>query len=298
MSTAPALSLVIAVKDGAAFLDGHVDRALRYLAARGEPAELVVVDDGSTDGTWRLLRRRAALHAARTSSVELRLLRHAANEGKGAAIRDGMLAARGRQRVFLDADLAFPLHEVGAVRAALDAGADVAYASRALPGSLVVVEPGRFVRHLGRRWLGRAFARLVGALLCPGVGDSQAGLKGFGAEAAVALFGRQRLARFAFDAELLFLARRLGLHLAPVPVEIHDRLGATTLHVVRDGLVMVRDVVRVRLWGWTGVYERAAARREEAASAAADEVEATGADAVAPPGPAPTAAPMPRGPRA
>ncbi len=210
--------------------------------------EIVVSDDGSTDDTPRLVR-----------DLNLRnviVLDPGVNRGKGAAVRAGVGAARGRQILFSDADMSTPMHEVLALRAQLDAGADVAIGSRAAEGAS---EQSKSTLRRVFSWGWRCITR---AGLGLDVADSQCGFKLFTRDAARALFGAGRIDGFSFDAELLFLASRLGYRVAEVPVEWFDAPGSK----VRPGRVAVqflRDLVKIRARAIVGGYPRTPAEVTE-----------------------------------
>jgi dolichyl-phosphate beta-glucosyltransferase len=199
----PELSLILPAFNAAGFLE----RSLAVLEAqrRDWPAsEVVLVDDGSADRTGELLDRRAA--------DWLRCLRLSRNQGKGAAVRAGMLAARGRFRIFTDADLPYDLDGLPNMLAALDRGADLVIGARDLESSRFFVPRSR-----ARRIASFLFTALVRRLV-GGVADTQCGLKGFRAPAAERLFGWARIDGFAFDVELLYLAHKLELAIERIPV--------------------------------------------------------------------------------
>jgi dolichyl-phosphate beta-glucosyltransferase len=195
-----------------------------------EPVE-VVVDSASTDGTGELAERYADRFDA------LVVLRDEV-AGKGRAVRRGMLAARGRYRFMADADFAMPPYQIGRFLERLDEGADLAIGTRAAAESDVE-------RGSQRELMGRTFNVLTRSLLLPGLRDTQCGFKGFRAEAAERLFSRSRIEGFAFDLEVLYLARRLGMRLVEVPIRWRDD-GESRIRVVRDGLQMLRDVLKIR----------------------------------------------------
>jgi len=208
---APVLSVVVPAFNEASRIAGSLERIAGYLMSVPYDAELIVVDDGSDDAG-----RRAAEDAIAVLRPGLtrHLLRHESNRGKGAAVRSGCLAARGRYVAFLDADLATPPEALGGLIEALEAGADVAVGVRNQADGTDM----RSRRSLVRRLAGKAFAGAVALLLLPGIEDSQCPLKAFRSDAAKRLFALQRIESWAFDAELLYLARRLGMKTAQVPV--------------------------------------------------------------------------------
>jgi dolichyl-phosphate beta-glucosyltransferase len=211
-SQRPGLSIVVPAYNEEKRLGPSLRRLIEYAAAQPFAVEIVVVDDGGADGTAA-----AAEEALRElpPSVTARILKHETNRGKGAAVRTGALAAAGDYVLTCDADLASPPKEYGKLLAALDAGADVAAGSRVQPDGSDM----RASQPLFRRMGGRLFAAVRRRLLLSDVQDTQCGFKAFRRAAAQALFPRQRLDGWAFDAELLFLASKLGFSVAQVPIE-------------------------------------------------------------------------------
>lgn len=236
------LSVIVPVYNGEAFVGRTVRALIAHLESRDDRVELIVVDDGSTDATPAMIRAAAA-----GAAVPTRVLRNPRNQGKGAAIASGMRAAAGARVVFLDADLAYPPAEIDKICAALDAGADVAIASRVHPESRYLIRTS-FFRYLYTRHIaGRFFNWLVRLILLPGISDSQAGLKGFTAAAAARIFAATLPRGFSFDLALLLRARRLGLTIREVGVNYRYDSEPTTVRFVLDTLVVLRDLVVLRL---------------------------------------------------
>jgi dolichyl-phosphate beta-glucosyltransferase len=234
VTAAPHLSVVIPAFNEAARLPRYLDEVVGFLEARGKPYEVVVVDDGSTDGTAAVVRALAARHPT------VRLLPLGRNRGKGAAVCAGMLAAMGSARLFTDADGATPIGELTRLEPALATGADLAIGSR------VLVDPAVSVRTRPHRVAaGRVFNWLVARLGVRGVADSQCGFKLFTAEAADALFGSLRTAGFAFDVELLLRAQARGYRIVEVPVNWADQEGSK-VGVLSNGPGMVLQLLRAR----------------------------------------------------
>ncbi|HEX5138482.1 MAG TPA: glycosyltransferase [Planctomycetota bacterium] len=254
------VSLVVPAYNAEPLLRASLERARAWLRTLGGATEIVVVDDGSTDGTLRVLEN---------FGRDIRVLHHAPNRGKGYAVQRGLLQARGRFRVFLDAGETYPIENVATVVEALQAGADVAVASRVHPESQHVTTARSFRTLCRQHLMGPGFSMLARALVRTGVSDTQAGLKGFRAEAAEWLFRRVTLERFCFDVEVCLLARRLGLHVAEVPVHFVHGGEKSTLRPLRDGARMFKDLLRIRANARRGVYDVEPQRISETASVSA-----------------------------
>ncbi len=203
-----------------------------------------MVDDGSTDGTPHAYA--ATVETAATSRIQFRYL-PIAHAGKGAAVRAGVRAALGDPIAFLDADLTIPVELLDRFLTCLDAGADVAIASRFVPGSIED-------RPWWRRLMSVSYRRLVRTIVPTGISDTQCGGKAYTAEAARLLFARQRLDGFAFDAEVLFIARLRGLRVVEIPFELHQRTD-TTIHLLADAPRMLADLFRIRWNAARGRYQ-------------------------------------------
>lgn len=233
---APELSIIVPAYNEEKRLPSTLDRIRDYVAANGLDAEVIVVDDGSSDGTAKLVEER------RAQMADLRLVPNGGNRGKGYSVRHGMLEARGRVALFTDADLSAPIEEAGKLIAVLN-DADVALGSRALDRSLIAVHQSRL-----RELAGILFNAMVRLMTSVNFRDTQCGFKAFRRERSQIVFEQQRIEGFGFDAEILFLAKRHGLRAMEIPVRwAHDP--ATKVHVFRDSLRMVADLLRIR-WNW------------------------------------------------
>lgn len=213
-----------------------LQRIREYFDAAGEEYEVIVTDDGSTDGTVDFVR------SATAGWPQLSVVALERNQGKGAAVRAGMLRARGEHRLFTDADLSTPIEELPRLRERLVGACQVAIASRAVPGATIGVhQPGR------REMMGRTYNRLVQLIVLPGLHDTQCGFKVYTAEAAVACFQPLRTKGFGFDAEALLRARRRGWEIAEVPVRWNHR-DDSRVSALRDSGMVLLDLVRLRFW--------------------------------------------------
>ena len=199
------------------------------------PYEVVVVDDASGDATA------AAAAAVVLPGGRMRVLKNRRNRGKGGSIRRGMAAARGRRLLFTDADLSTPLTALERLNAEIEAGADVAIGSRAVPGAELQARQPWY-----RELMGKTFNRLVRILALPGIRDSQCGFKLFTRDAGRRLFRNLTIHGFGFDVEVLFLAHRAGMAVAEVPVPWRNSL-PSKVSPVRDSVRMLVDLIRIRM---------------------------------------------------
>ena len=241
MRPQPDLSIVIPAYNEQGRLESTLRAYLAYCRPR-RTVEVIVVDDGSTDDTTPLVERLGA------ELPELRLIRLAQNQGKGYAVRSGIVNARGRRILFADADGATPIEELARLESALDEGADVAIGSRALPAAGVEVRA-----RLHRRVIGRAFHLLVQFTGVHEIADTQCGFKLFHGAVAHALFSRMRTTGFSFDVEVLMMARLFGFRIAEIPVNWVHQPGSR-VNLLTDSARMAADLVRIRLWRLQGQY--------------------------------------------
>jgi dolichyl-phosphate beta-glucosyltransferase len=238
------LSVVIPAFQEADRIAAAVAAVRAALAGVDGGLEVLVVDDGSTDGT-------AA--AARGAGAD-QVLVHPRNRGKGAAVRTGVLAASGRTVAFTDADLAYaPAQLVGFLHE-IESGADVVVGSRMHEHTRTLARARR-LREIG----GRVINQLTHLVLLHRYRDTQCGLKAFSAHAARLIFERSRIDGFAFDVEVFVIVERNGLKLREVPVTIENTT-RSTVRVAPDAARLVRDLFRIRQWSRRGCYERQVAR--------------------------------------
>ncbi len=236
------ISLIVPAYNEAARLGLSLQAIGTYLNQSGLPYEIIVVDDGSTDETPAVIAHAAA------ENPYLRSIAYSPNRGKGYAVRAGMLAAVGDYRIYTDADLSIPITLVADFYEALRGEYDIAIASRWHPSSTNMVAPP-----LLRRVMGAAFRRCVRLLVISDVRDTQCGCKGYRADVAQELFALSQIERFSFDAELIFLAARAGYRIKEVPFTLHYIAGSS-VRPVRDSLIMLRDLLRIRLNAARGRY--------------------------------------------
>ena len=240
----PELSIIIPSYNEEARLPATLDRIVGYVSKSGRETEVLVVDDGSADRTA------AVAETFREKLPSLRVLSNGVNRGKGYSVRHGMREARGRIVLFTDADLSAPIEEADKLIAVMDKN-DVAIGSRALDRSLISVHESLF-----REFAGIVFNKLVRVILRLPFVDTQCGFKAFRSERCRIIFEQQRIERFGFDPELLYLARHHGLHAVEIPVRwAHSP--ATKVNMLRDSIQMFLDILVIRWNSIAGRYPRA-----------------------------------------
>ena len=232
----PYLSVVVPVYNEEKKIAETVRRISAFLTLKGEPCEILVVNDGSKDRTREVLET----VSKESQGLPFKFIHSEINRGKGYASRQCILQAKGRYILLTDADLSAPIKEVDKLIHALQNGADVAIGSRA------VRENGCDVRQsLSRQVSGRIFNFFVQSLVLPGIYDSQCGFKCFTNEAAQKLFQAQRLDGFSFDVEVLYLARKMDFRIAEVPV-MWSQGPDSRVSLLRDSTRMIKDLFRIK----------------------------------------------------
>jgi dolichyl-phosphate beta-glucosyltransferase len=239
MSSLPRLSLIIPTFNEARRVGGTIEKAREYLASRDYAWEIIVVDDGSSDGTASVVKR---------SFPDVRVIRYEDNRGKGFATREGASAARGDVSLVYDADASTPIEEVDRLWPEFERGAAVVIGSRALPESRVEV-PQPF----HRRVMGRVYNLLLRALGLTPFRDTQCGFKAFDRRIRETVFPRLVIDGFGADCELLVAARYAGLSVAEIPVRWVNSID-TRVRPFRHTAAMIGEVLRVRVRAWVGAY--------------------------------------------
>jgi glycosyltransferase involved in cell wall biosynthesis len=242
-------SIIIPAYNEQERIGASLEKVIAYVSQQGWSAEIIIIDDGSSDRTPQI----AAEFSAKTPMV--RLVKNPGNRGKGYSVRAGMMNAFGDIILFTDADLSTPISEAGKLFRSIAGGADVSIGSRWLDSHL---QTGR--QPLYRQLVGRMFNLVLWGILRLNYQDTQCGFKAFSRRAALSLASMQQIERWGFDAELLFLARKTGMKVAEIPVEwAHDH--RSKIRVFRDGFRMVADLLIVRWYQISGRYSlgRAAA---------------------------------------
>jgi len=253
---APGLSIVVPAYNEAARIGRSLEQIRDQLEAAGEPWELVVVDDGSTDATAQIVRDFAAATPAPTP---IRLLQNGDNRGKGFSVRRGLLEARGEVALFTDADLSAPISEAAKLLEPIATGTcDVSIGSRAVDRALIT-RPQALPRDL----LGRCFNLAIRAMTGLRVHDTQCGFKAFRMTPLRPLIAALRIDGFAFDVELLALCAAAELRLQEIPVSWHH-VDGSKVAVLRDGAGMLADTAAVVRRLRRGDYADALRRAREA----------------------------------
>lgn len=239
----PTYSIVIPAYNEEARIGASLEKVLSFVQAQGWAAEVIVVNDGSRDRTAEVVQSFAVKNPI------LQLVENPGNHGKGYSVRNGMLQARGRIVLFSDADLSSPIEESLKLFAALDAGADVAIGSRWLQAELQTQR-----QPLHRQLFGRIFNLLLRITLGLQFADTQCGFKAFKRPAAQAIFPWQKIERWGFDPEILFLARKFDFKVEEVPVH-WGHSGGARINPFIDGARMFQEMLRVRWYDLTGKYD-------------------------------------------
>jgi glycosyltransferase involved in cell wall biosynthesis len=243
MNPCPELSIIVPALNEEERLPTTLEKIRTYLVSSGRSAEVIVVDDGSTDGTSEVVDK------ARQSFPQVRRISNPTNHGKGFAVRQGMLEARGEFALFTDADLSTPIEEAEKLLAAIKKNhCDGAIGSRALDRSLIQIHQST-AREFGGILFNGFVRLLTGLPFC----DTQCGFKAFRRPQCRILFEQQRIIGFGFDPEILFLAKRHGLKFIEVPVRwSHDE--GSKVKFFKDGMAMVAELWKIRRNTSAGLY--------------------------------------------
>jgi dolichyl-phosphate beta-glucosyltransferase len=230
----PYLSIVIPAYNESKRIGETLKHMKEFLVEKPYSWEIVLVDDGSNDSTIQVAQEQI-------TDSRLRIIVNPRNLGKGASIRNGMLEAKGEYLLFSDADLSTPIEELDRLLNHCQKGYGVAIGSRALKESQLVLRQAWY-----REFMGRVFNIMVRLIVLGGIRDTQCGFKMFTRRAAMAIFPKQKLKGFAFDVELLLLARKAGYRIKEVPVRWINS-PSSKVSALRDSLKMFMDLIRIRL---------------------------------------------------
>ena len=257
----PALSIVIPAYNECARIEGTLKRVMGCVQRQGWDAEVLVVDDGSTDETVTVVQRWMERHE------RLHLVKNPGNRGKGYSVRNGLLQAAGDIVMFTDADLSAPMEEAERLFAAIESGADVAIGSRWLDKQKQTVH-----QPLYRRFFGRCFNRVTRLVMGLPFKDTQCGFKAFKREAAQTIFRLQTIERWGFDPEILFIAQKLRCSIVEVPVTWgHDE--RSRMSYLKDGMKMLEEMAEIRMNSLRGRYDQAIAAMKDTSKMVTPQVE-------------------------
>lgn len=248
----PRISVVIPAYNEEHRLPATLYSVCDYFCARGDDFEVVVVDDGSQDQTAAVVESCAAKYK------QVRLLSYQPNQGKGHAIRTGILSAKGDLLLIDDADGSSPIEEIERLLPGIESGADIVIGSRAKPDKERKVEA---LTH--RKVIGNTFNAIVQRLLLPGLYDTQCGFKLFKRDAAVDIFSTSRIKGYGFDVEVLYIARLRGYNTAEVAINWHN-VGGSKVNVLTDSPRMFIEVLKIWFSGAIGHYKSPAPRPDKA----------------------------------
>jgi len=255
VSHSPKYSIVIPAYNESARLPARLASVFSCIRAHGWDAEVIVVNDGSTDATAELVRKLAE------EAPELRLIENPGNRGKGYSVRSGMLQARGQVLLFTDSDSSVSIEDAENLFSAIAGGAQVAIGSRWLDTALQLRR-----QPLYRRFFGRCYNLVTRTVMGLPYADTQCGFKAFTSAAARIVFPLQTIERWGFDPEILYIARRFGFRIQEVPVHwSHD--DRTRMSYFRDGFRMLKEIAIIRWNVLRGRYKRPLDQTEDGAAA-------------------------------
>jgi glycosyltransferase involved in cell wall biosynthesis len=247
----PQLSIVIPAYNESARIEATLERVMSCVEEQSWDAEVLVVDDGSTDDTGAIIQRWMARYP------RLHLVKNPGNRGKGFSVRNGLLQAAGDIVMFTDADLSAPMEEANRLLAAIDAGADVAIGSRWMDRQRQTIH-----QPLYRQFFGRCFNAITRLVMGLPFKDTQCGFKAFKRPAAQVIFRLQRIERWGFDPEILFIARKLKYNIVEVPVTWgHDE--RSRMSYLKDGMKMLEEMGVIRYNSLAGRYDEAIAAMKD-----------------------------------
>ena len=239
----PYLSIVFPAYNEADKIEKNLTTIISFFDKKDFPYEVVVVEDGSKDKTLTILQTMAQ------KFPQLRVLANSKNMGKGASVKKGILATRGKFILFSDADLATPIAEFDEFLPYLEKGFDIVIGSRWLPSSNVECK-----QKFTRRFFGNCFYFLIHHFVLPGITDTNCGFKAYRRKAAREIFQKQKLSRWGFDTELLFIARKKGFKIKEVPVSWFA-VETSTVKIKRAIFETLIELFKIKLNSWRGVYD-------------------------------------------
>lgn len=226
----PEISLIIPAYNEELRIGKTLDKIIEYFELLNRTYEIIVVDDGSKDDTASVVQ----------DYKNVKILKQIPNQGKGAAVRRGMLESTGDFRIFSDADLSTPIKEFQKLYDCFKSGTDVCIGSRAVDYSMIKVHQPFY-----REFMGKTFNKIVQLLVIKGIKDTQCGFKGFSEKAAKQIFNIAKIDGFGFDVEIIYLASKLGFKVKEIPVEWYND-DRSTVNPIKDSLKMFKEILNIR----------------------------------------------------
>ncbi len=244
MPKIPFLSIIIPAYNEEKRIGTTLFSVADYLRQKGYLGEILVVDDGSKDGTVKLVKE------IQKQITQIKVIENKENHGKGYVVRQGMLKAQGKYLIFMDADNATRMEEFDKALPYLQEGIEVVIGSRHIKGSYIKIEQPYY-----RRLLGRAANLLIRLVLLPGIRDTQCGFKVFGKKAAREIFSRQTIMRWGFDMEILVIAKSLGYKIKEFPVNWYNALDSR-VRPIKGAVSTLRELYRIKVNQIKGLYKQ------------------------------------------
>lgn len=238
------LSIIIPVFNEKEIIINTLKTIINFLVKKEYPYELIIVDDASTDDTVKIIQ-----DFLKTNSQPIILLKNNINRGKGYAVRKGVLVSRGEYILFTDADLSTPIEELDKLLFFIKNGYDIVIGSRGLKQSQLIRRQVWY-----REKMGKIFNLLVRILILKGIKDTQCGFKIFKTEVAKKIFLKTKINRFAFDVEVLFIAKKFNYKIKEVAITWKNRY-ASKVHIIKDSIIMLMDILRIFIYNLLGHYK-------------------------------------------
>lgn len=245
------LSIVIPAYNEEAVIEKTLNKITEFLNAQDYGWEVIVVDDASTDSTMAKIEQ----FISQQPDKNIKLLANEENKQKGATIRRGIINASGKYALFLDADYAYPINQVDNFLSHLENGAHIVIGNRTDPNSTYLVKPSCFHSIYLRHLLSRAFNLLVRLLLLGNIRDTQCGIKGFHTATAKAILEKMTISNFAFDVEILYIARQNGEKIVQIPVTYDYIDEPSSVRLFRHSINMFKSLFQIKFNGWRKRYK-------------------------------------------
>lgn len=235
------ISIIIPAYNEEDLIENTINDVVRYLSDKNYIFEIIVINDGSKDRTYEILKKMSENYDY------LKVINHQVNEGKGKSVKDGVILAKNKNILFTDADLSAPITNLENMLKEIHKGYDIVIASREVEGSEIKKRP------LHRKIMGRVFNKIITILGFQGIKDTQCGFKLFNAKTAKDIFSKSKINGYAFDVEILHIARLKGYKIKEYPVLWIDRLDSK-MKIIRDALKMLKEVIKIKYYDKKGYY--------------------------------------------